>query len=352
MQLVRLVWLTPGTLTADWEHVESRDGDVTVRLGGLTQASDTDEEAASRHSIRMLVATIPLPVHPRTAGRLACAPETERLLAERAIEQFADTLGVAHGSPRRLWSPAGFAVAFKLENAIDYAWAQALDGVDGAGLGRMRARFNPHLPPSLTSLLDDRPDGVSLLAEAWSQEHDVGRFRELVRFFERAFSCSAERLVALLATFLSGQPRHEFAKSEIKHWIVKLRGAAVHADRGHGFVREREIAWVTDRMLLAAYDVLLNKVRWNHRDVGRRAAWAPDFGPAGVTGDAMFAQSGLTMNVGAQFFDQYGAFPVRVAHPRFALGLEYWPRNRVPMSWKGPRLHVIASEPTERPGEP
>jgi hypothetical protein len=92
-------------------------------------------------------------------------------------------------------------------------------------------------------------------------------------------------------------------------------------------------------MSLAAYEVLLNKKNWRANDAARRDAWTPTFGL--LDERTSFALPGEKMTEAAQFYDAYGAFPMRpTAHPHFALGRDYWPRRPSQMQWAG-RLEVL-----------
>jgi hypothetical protein len=337
MLLARLSWLvlTPGTDVFD--GLEFRRDQVVVRFG-----PDITDEKTSR---RLFVAEVPLARRPSSRNGLIAVPEAERLHAEEALEATSDFLSVATGSRRELLSPAGFAVAFHPDEGDqeEAAWLESHDGVEGASEGRVRARFHPKIPKEVLPDLEDREDGVALLAEAHSQTHETGRFRELVRFFERAFASKSDALVVHLARFLTARPVLAYSKSEVKNWIVRLRGPAVHADRSSAFMREREIAWVVDRMLLAAYEVLLNKERWAHPASDRRDLWTPQYGPADPDGVTIFGVAGREMSPAVSFLDQFGAFPINLSLPKFELPSPHWPRRSVRMEWPHP-LRVINAD--------
>lgn len=74
----------------------------------------------------------------------------------------------------------------------------------------------------------DRPDCLQLLAEALSNSHPTGRFRELIRFFERAFAKSGKPLVRLLDAHLSGNQELGFSRGEVANW-EKHRNLAIRS---------------------------------------------------------------------------------------------------------------------------
>jgi hypothetical protein len=122
--------------------------------------------------------------------------------------------------------------------------------------------------------LDDREEGTSLLAESMSQDQMGSRFRDLLRVFERAFAESSDRLVPMLADFLALHPRLGYSKTEVKHWIVRLRGRATHADR-HPPLFGADLENYVDRVVLAAYEVVFNKQNWHSYDSCRRSQRPP-----------------------------------------------------------------------------
>src|SRR6185436_4298514 len=83
------------------------------------------------------------------------------------------------------------------------------------------------------SVLQDRLDGVQLLAEALSHDHATGRFHDLLRFFERSFAQRSGLLVKPLGQFLQGADQN-YTTREIQHWIE--RGPLTHADRRPDFL--------------------------------------------------------------------------------------------------------------------
>jgi hypothetical protein len=112
-------------------------------------------------------------------------------------------------------------VALVAENASEWSWLSESKGI--ADLGFMRVVFEQQFDFDLSKLpsgaLDDRSDGVNLLADVCSQSWPTGRFRELWRFFERAFSTPTGRLVVPLADFL-GQEDERFTRREVQEWVA------------------------------------------------------------------------------------------------------------------------------------
>ena len=126
--------------------------------------------------------------------------------------------------------------------------------------------------------LADRREGVVLLSDARSSQ-GMSQYRELVRFFELAFGKANVDLPDPLAQFLIGS-RFGFTRETIRSWVPELRHRSTHADHPErGIAHARDVEPLTPTMLVAAYDVLLNKVKWNSPDDVRRLLW-PSEGPS------------------------------------------------------------------------
>lgn len=261
MRLLRFAILSLGGATQDWRTFTMEHRGVTV---------STVQDWASNGGVSMLlVAAVALVNRPQLdeAGHVL-VPDDPRRLAEGAIELTADFVSVATGHARSL-SSASLVVAFQTERDDDRTWLEAQQGLASAGKGVSVGRLSVAFDESDLPHLFDREDGVALMGEVLAQSHLVGRYRELLRVFERAFAESGDRLVPPLAGFLASRPGLGYSKTEVKRWIVRLRGPAVHADR-HDVLLEGDLRPVVDRMLLAAYEVLFNKRKWRSSDQDRR----------------------------------------------------------------------------------
>jgi hypothetical protein len=332
MRLVRLAWLELTLPVAELDGIDFYHDEVLVKTGSSTEPNEPQW--------RLLLAEVPLESWPVEVDRLLRIPEDARVRAEEALAAVSDALSVLSGSQRKLLSPSGLAVAFAADNAQEKTWLASQSGIKGASVGVVRTAFSPRLDMSVLQHLSDREDGVALLAEALAQRHSAGRFRELLRIFERGFATSSNRLVPLLADFLKTRPALGYSKTEVKRWILRLRGPAVHADRHAAFMNSREVADVVDRMLLASYEVLLNKRFWRSQSSDRRDIWTPIYGPLDPHGLTTFGAAGEKGALAGHLFDQFGAFPVSASRPRFRLDNSYWPRRPTSMEWPQP-LHVI-----------
>ena len=109
------------------------------------------------------------------------------------------------------------------------------------------------------------------MAEVLEQRHETARLRIFFLLFEQAFASSPGRLVKPLAEFLAKRPGLDYTKAEVKSWITHYRGRAMHADRRPP-LSEADVRPIIDRVLLAGYEVLVNKMTWGTADVGRRDA--------------------------------------------------------------------------------
>jgi hypothetical protein len=129
-----------------------------------------------------------------------------------------------------------------------------------------------------------------------------------MRFYERAFTKSANRLVEPLAKFLEGSGLH-YTSDEVRKWVVEIRHPATHADRRADFLLAADIRPVLPRMEQAAYDVLFNKAEWGNATTQRRNVWLP---PAGVDPDPcdIFLIRGTAVSIEHQLLDPFSAYPL------------------------------------------
>jgi hypothetical protein len=74
---------------------------------------------------------------------------------------------------------------------------------DVDGDGKIVSPAPVEITQDMLSDLEDRRDGVSLLAEALANSHETGRFRELARFYERAFRAPPAGIVSPLSLISS-----------------------------------------------------------------------------------------------------------------------------------------------------
>jgi hypothetical protein len=174
--------------------------------------------------------------------------------------------------------------------------------------GEVTERINLN-DAALREAARDRPEGLQLLAEALSNSHPTGRFRELIRLFEQAFAKSGRPLVRLLDAYLSGNPELGYSHGEVANWD-KQRNLATHADRSKQFATAADLQPILPRLEVAAYDVLFNKRHWNASDTDRRALWRPN---GWVMADGtMVVRQGANATIGSQLIDGFGAYPMHL----------------------------------------
>jgi hypothetical protein len=165
---------------------------------------------------------------------------------------------------------------------------------------------------------------VALLAEALSQDHAGGRFRDLVRVFERAFRQTGETLRYSLSRFLDGTV-FAYTEKEVQHWI-RIRNRVSHADQGSHVLLEKDVAWLVHRVEQAAYDVLLNKTTWKNKNTDRRSVWKPVAGTMSPNGDR-FMTRGQAATLLYHVYDPFRCFPLDLA-----VALKEYPETW----WTGP----------------
>lgn len=268
MRFLRLACVTLPKLRESWRNWVLEDGDVRVESHGSTEVDS---------GIRLIVSgSAPLAEPPDLdhAGRVVVPPGAQRA-CEQAIESAANLLAVGQGTPRTISSPVP-CVALIRESDEDRDWLSRVPGFALPKCEEQTAWFGHDLNVfEHLEVLSDRLDGVSLLAEAISQAHLAGRFRDLIRVFERAFARSSAALVKPLATFLH-IPLYGYTEAEVRNWLLDVRHPLTHADKGNAFLIERDVRPILRRVEEAAYEVLLNKRNWRKPDSAREVRWTPD----------------------------------------------------------------------------
>jgi hypothetical protein len=204
----------------------------------------------------LVLAEVPLTSRPETddAGMIVIATETARQ-AEKAIEHLADLAAIATSSRRTITSAVPCA-GFTGVTSQDREWLASCAGLLQPPRHLQLVPVSLPITDPAILALTDRRDGAQLLAEALADTHYAGRFRELARFFERAFRLQPAALVTPLASFLSYYDKLRYTRDEVERWHA-LRNRATHADRtGQAYALARDVRPVVVRVELAAYDVL------------------------------------------------------------------------------------------------
>jgi hypothetical protein len=269
----------------------------------------------------LIFATIPLKALPGLdANGYVDLPRVERETAEWALTTICDALAVHLGAARTISSPIPWAALIP-DSSEERAFLNASTGIDPSPKEAMS--FAPGVPlETLLSTLEDRRDGVALLAEALAQQHPTGRFNDLMRVFERAFAKNAAHVGSLLCDFLCSGPVG-FQRDEIDGWVGDLRNRAVHANRKPGPVFGRTIRPLLRRVELAAYDTLLNKSVWHAKSSQRRSLWVP----TAITpppGGRPVVQVGSRDTMECQLLDSFGVFPLDLTGKLDSLPDEWW----------------------------
>jgi hypothetical protein len=299
MQIVRLVTITFGRLSDAWTKWEAEiDGLKVSTLGHQAKDNTSLLLVKSQTDVTSLLRV-------NESNEIVIPPEIITRL-DLAIESAVNLVSVFEHSKRAISSPMP-PVAFIPENDEERNWLDSTQGFNPLGTPIIGVRFK--LDSSLQTFVQDRFDGVALLAEANAQEHPAGAFHELIRVFERAFALSSAALVAPLGNFL--EDSHQgYTMAEVQKWLVDIRHPATHADRRDYFVAERGIRPVVRRMTQAAYDVLLNKLEWRSQSVSRRDVWKPEGGTAVPLGSEVCLTGKTPANFEATIMDAFNSYPV------------------------------------------
>ncbi len=297
MRLVRVavVRLSRNPEAAPWSW-SGQDGEARVQAQPL---DDPDCVA--------VVADMDLSRRPDiTDNGLILVPEAERRRLEQAIEHFADLLAVARRTKRRIFSAVPEAALRDLSEE-DREWLKSVSGFAIVGVNRLGVDSSVRLADLPLAALADRPDGVTLLAEALSSDHETGQFREFCRVLERAFVCGPFDLIDPVTSFLQHFKELDYQRDEIAYWLTNLRHVATHADRRERFAIAADVVPVLGRLQQAVYDVLLNKANWRSLATDRRSVWTPVNGVLRDNGAIQLDTH--TGYVFSEVFDAFGVYP-------------------------------------------
>jgi len=280
----------------------------TTQVGNVTLKSNTLDTPPVEGKLRLLVsAEIPITFLDIDQEGFVNIPINEREQCERALQIVADLISIC-GKCERFVSSASPCWALIPDNPDEKTKLKLSKGLKSKK--KQRLSFSTQIPQNneIVTKLQDRIDGIAILAEAYSHNRDSGKYREYVRLFEAAFALPFTNLEKILADFLL--PAMGYKRQEIKHW-VGFRHPITHADgrKTERLVFDVDVRRITQRMEQAAVDVLFNKLDWHHNTITRRQIYIPPAFTSAREGDGIIRQ-GSTPVIKFQIFDEFGAFPM------------------------------------------
>ncbi len=221
------------------------------------------------------------------------------------LEQCANSLSVMMVTPRAILSPEPY-LAFEWETEEEKEYLLGAAGFAVRQSMSIKTELAIAMCMENIELLGGRQDGAALLAEALSQSHALGKFREYMRLFELAFASPVSHLAKKLAQFL-GSGEAGYTVGEVRQWI-ELRNPATHAQDGT-FVTEAAARHFIARIEQAAYDVLYNKDEWRNSSRIRRDAFRPTTWTTSTDG-TIAVEQGSIAHVRAELLDGFLAYPL------------------------------------------
>ena len=306
MKLIRLATiyleLVPKVENREPKDFKMRFDHVLVAVQNFGKVSE-----AGKHLRLLAQASVDLSTYPKlTDDNQILIPEEERKAAEAGIEATANILSVTERCKRSISSPYPYVMLYA-GNDTDLKWLENSAGMIGNSGQIPDTLFNIELSEKIIRGLLDRLDGVALLAEALANSHSTGRYRELIRFFERAFSLPTIKIRKKLTRFLEGA-NLGYSRTEINKW-VDLRDPSIHADgeKTETIVLESDVRYVVPRMEQAAYDILFNKLVWKNSSKERRNFWRP-LAATNSHSHTIKMTPGL-LGLSIQSFDPFNAYP-------------------------------------------
>ena len=297
-----MIYVSPPT--SEWQAWRMQLGRVTVHTLALGKAPPIEE--ATRLLLQSETALAAFP--PIDGEGLVEIPNGDRRACEHGIETAANIIATFTRSGRRIttaWPP----VAFLAERDYDKSFLASARGIRYTHRSDATTEAPIKMTPEILNNLRDRLDGIASIADFFSTNHPLGKYREAVRFFEMAFALPASDLEKKLSQFLSSGPLG-YRRREVSAWI-SYRDGAIHADRK----KATELTWESDvrsfigRIEQALLDILFNKADWRNASKKRRDSCTPTFGTMGTDGSLMVTQ-GTSGTIGYQLLDAWGSFPL------------------------------------------
>jgi hypothetical protein len=201
----------------------------------------------------------------------------------------------------------------------DFLASKTLNGATASGRGA----------ESGNSIMGDRLEGVASLADFFSTNHAVGRYREATRFFEMAFALPISDVEKKLTQFLTSGP-FGYTRKEVASWLLPRHGA-VHGDRK----KTTQLTWESDvrqylnRIEQALLDILYNKQDWGRPSHTRREIWTPAYRTSSPDGGLSLTK-GMAGTIRLQLLDAWHAFPHDLTASLDSPPPEWWCRIEQP----------------------
>jgi hypothetical protein len=317
VKLFRLATLHFHPIPGAWRSWSMNNGDVVV------ETLPIGEKAIEGDRLKLLVSgQVQLESLPDLKDRVVVVPDEPRKKAEAAIEAAANIIAVAEKCKRSISSPFPY-IAFLPENDDELTWLEDTQGMSLGLAGIQATKYSIVMDDSLFKGLQDRLDGVALLAETLSHEYPTGRFHEFIRLFERAFHLPPSKFVKKLSQFLAGA-NQDYERTEVQSWI-DLRDPATHADENAYFVLESDVRPIIARMEQAAYDVLFNKSDWHNSSKERRDLWQPPAATTSSTSNLSIKQRSSFL-LFFQALDGFKSYPLDLSSAIGKLPEGWWAR--------------------------
>lgn len=316
MKLVRIVTYTFTPAQDKWKYAKFDDGIVELN----TFVTTKDKE--SNPNTLLAIAEIKLKEDLETdEDKTIKIPEIPRKVLERRIEDAANVIAVSEKCGRQISSSHPY-IAFKPENEEERKWLDSTNGIKYVGSSLNRINFSLQEDIIKNEFMNDRLDGMAIIAEAHSSNHLTGKLHEYMRFFERAFTLSSTPLIQPLSEFLA-KSKVKIEKDDVKKWILELRHPATHADRKESFVLEADVRPNIYLIEQAAYDVLFNKAKWRDSSIERRDAFKPK---AGVGNDnvGFVVKDSTGISIQSQMLDQFSSYPFHLGGSMTEIPEELW----------------------------
>lgn len=301
LRLIRLVIATLGAKLTEWVDSAHGNSEIVVKPYGTPLREVPNNKT-------MMILEISRVVQDLTVeGDLIIVPETERHEMESVIESYVDLLAVLNQCTRIIHSPHPYIAIEPLDDEAQ-SWIRG-KRIQVATTGIPLRMWHQFDYAQALPFLQDRLDGVTLMAEALGHTHPTGKLHELIRFFECAFAMAAGELCRTILPQFLADNGNGYTETEVEHWL-ELRDTSSHADR-RAFALQSDTMPVVNRVEQAAYDVLFNKTQWHVPTCERRSVFKPFCGSAG-NDTSIFITQGEPARLESSIVDGFHTYPLNL----------------------------------------
>lgn len=301
-------------------QMRAQVGPILVESSPVTFNGAQDERTLIIASIELDFGTVPM----LDADGYLVVPDQARQLCEYGIEVVVNSIAVLSRTGRSISSATPFLGLSNLSEQQQQVLAEC-KGLRGKLGGQFRGYSTVDLTdPAVTAALLDRIVAVGLVAEAFSTNHPVGRYREYVRLIEYAFARPLAQAEKKISQFLASADLG-YTRDEVREWVSK-RDGTTHGDlkKTANLFIEADVRPFLGRMEQAVMDILLNKKTWHTSSSERRSAFPHHVATTDPQGRDLLMTRGLDAKLTTHVIDPFNAYPMDLNAVLTTLPESWW----------------------------